>query len=288
MLDYATAIRQLPVCDNLWRFGALAKVLIIPRQVSPWFRFDWQYVLATGRLPALKPVAVVLAVAPVVGNLTQVVAIGTTGFWLIWAASVTSLIAFGVTRLRCPAFVREYETYEDYSKKGHSHRWIIWSFYLNRFEYSSIDYIIRETISKGLSHSANAIEDVKLLASTPVMSTPPHAGVSIEIMSPLNANRDLYIGFWLEGARYILTIQEDDPKRDEKTRELFWLILSDLLSSRRKSRIIIWAIYGVTLTLSGIALMMNLAKPVQSAIAASPPILDRLIAAVLMLIGYGA
>jgi hypothetical protein len=120
--------------------------------VSRWFRFDWNYILATGRLPAFKPTAIVLAVMPILANVaTFIPIINTSHFWLLWAASISSLIAFVVTRICCPPFIREYESYDAYEKKGHSHRWIIWNFHLARKDFSNQDNVISETIENGLT-----------------------------------------------------------------------------------------------------------------------------------------
>src|SRR5262249_19076408 len=74
-----------------------------PGSVSKWFRLDWQDVLRAGRLPVVKPVAVVLVAFPVLGDLTSRIDQTTPGFEFIWLGGATSLIAFGLTWLRCPS-----------------------------------------------------------------------------------------------------------------------------------------------------------------------------------------
>jgi hypothetical protein len=232
-----------------------------PDAVSKWFRLDWQYVLRAGRLPAVKPVAVVLVAFPVLGDLTSSIDETTPGFWFIWLGGVASLLAFVLTWLRCPSSVREYETFKDFEDMGHSHRWIGWLFRNHQHDYVDREDILKETLEKKLafreldvcnpSALAQAFEKVKLNG--------PQPGPAI--VKPINLDRDLFVGFWLAGEPYVIPLQEEDPKINEKIKELFWIISTDLLGSRPLSRYLIWTLYAITVSLFVIALVMNLAKP---------------------------
>jgi len=228
------------------------------RPVSEWFRLDWQYILKTGRLPGLKPAAFVLAAMPAVTDIFKIVHLGTIGFWLIWGAGIASLLALAVTQLRCPALVREYRNFNDYNKVGHAHRWIIWLFYLNRKDYNNAGAVIRETVTKGLTFRADALLTNSEFAACPIMLSPTSV---VSMLAPVNLNRDLYIGIWVDGCRYVLALQENDPKIAIKTKELFWIINTNLFSSRKRSRIAIWFLYIISLALFVVALIINLAKP---------------------------
>jgi hypothetical protein len=153
-----------------------------PVPVSAWFRFDWHYVLAAGRLPAVKPVVFVLALMPILKDLPTVIPkevatfapLNLATFWLLWGASVSSLIAFAITRVRCPSFVREYEKFDDYDKVGHSHRWIAWQFYLNRNDFSDFGRIVHELVDKCIILQAGYAGDPTEFAACPL--TPAHRG----------------------------------------------------------------------------------------------------------------
>jgi hypothetical protein len=231
------------------------------RPVSKWFRFDWQYILKTGRLPAFKPVTFILAGMPMVVEIARIVSINTTGFWLLWCASIASLLAFAVTFVRCPAFVREYERFDDYEEYGHSHRWIGWLFYNNYSVYSKPENVVREAVEKGLTVRADAVLSASEFAVSPIISADSKPEKGIAILKPTVANRDLYIGLWIDGLRHVMALQEEDPKIRENTKELFWLMFTDLTSSRLYARIVVWSLYGIAFVLSAIALLMNVAKP---------------------------
>jgi hypothetical protein len=229
-----------------------------PKPVSSWYRFDWQYVLSTGRLPAFKPVAVVLTAMPILTEFASVVPIKTEHFWLIWGASVASLAAFAATSIRCPQLIREYEKYDDFSKVGHSHRWIGWIFYNNLSLYQDIRKLYFELIDKQLAYPADLQVDQTQYAACPLNITST-SGPSATM--PVNANRDLYIGISLDNQRFVIPIQEDDPKLESKQKELFWIIYSNLTSSRKWSRSFIWCLYALSAMLFVSAVLLSVSEP---------------------------
>lgn len=251
-----------------------------PKTVSRWYNLDWQYVLKVGRTPALKPTAIIIAVAPIVGNIGQVTSISATGFWLMWGASVSSLVAFIIAFFACPRIIREDETYEDYEKKGHSHRWLVWLFYRNLESFPRPRAQLRELIHKQI---AARCDEVGGVAVVPIM--PAVAPDGERAQKPVNANRDLYMGFWRKRKRYVLTLEEDDPKLAEKSKELFWIIWSALLPSRPAWRFSVWAFYGLSLLLSGSALVLNLARPFWGVEEVTLSFGDRLAKALVILFG---
>lgn len=245
--------------------------------------FHWQYILATGRLPAFKPVAIVLAAAPLVANAAIVAPLSTPGFWFIWSGSVASIAAFLVTWLGCPAFIRSYEDFESYQKKGHSTRWILWQFYHNFNSHSDLKRVLRESVDKGISCLVSSVRDPSVYGVSPILTAPKQTDATI--LPPVNANRDLYVPFWLDGKPHVMTIQEDDPKATAKEQELFWIISSRLLSSRPVVRFFNWSLYGITAALFTAALAINMVKPIYG--ASEPPLSlpARIIKAAFVLLG---
>jgi hypothetical protein len=242
-----------------------------PKPVSPRYRLDWQYVLSTGRLPAFKPVALVLAAMPLLNDFSAVVPIKTEHFWLLWFASVTSLLAFVITFFRCPQIIREYEKYEDYEKVGHTHRWLGWLFYHNLGIYQDSNKLMRELIDKEIAVPAELSLDSSVFASCPMFET------GYPVSPPINSNRDLLIGFSYGGRRFVIPIQEDDPKLAAKQKELFWIIYTNLTSSRTLWRLLIWGLYTVSATFTAIAVLLSVIQPLSQIITAKHDFVHRLL-----------
>ncbi|TDW31884.1 hypothetical protein EV128_108211 [Rhizobium azibense] len=246
--------------------------------------FHWQHILSTGRLPAFKPVAIVLAAAPLVANVAIVAPLSTPGFWFIWSGSVMSLLAFAVTWVRCPAFIRNNENYDVYQKKGHSPRWILWEFYNNFVDQpEAMKRLLKESIEKGISFAASSVQDPLIYGAAPI--TIPPENIEAAMAKPVNANRDLYLPFWIGGERFVMSIQEDDPKATAKERELFWIISSNLLSSRPVSRFVNWLLYAVTAGLFVTALLINMAQPIYRGSDAPLSLSGRIVKAIFVLLG---
>jgi hypothetical protein len=68
--------------------GRLLSSSKAPQPVSKWFYLDWQYVLRAGRLPIVKPIAVLLVAFPAFSDLTAQFTADTPGFSLIWLGSI--------------------------------------------------------------------------------------------------------------------------------------------------------------------------------------------------------
>jgi hypothetical protein len=134
-------------------------------------------------------------------------------------------------------------------------------FYNSRADYAT-DKVIRETVEKGVTFRTDASLDICEFAVCPIMTEVPSSAVLM--LQPMNVNRDLYIGIWIDGRRHLLALQEDDPKIEAKTKELFWDMYTNLTSSRRYSRITIWAFYTVSLGLSIVALVRVVVEPIES------------------------
>jgi hypothetical protein len=247
--------------------------------------FHWQYILSTGRLPAFKPVAVVLAAAPMVANVAIVAPLSTPGFWFIWCGSVTSLLAFFFTWWRCPPFIKDYENFDIYQKKGHTIRWILWTFQRTFADADQVRLtkLLHETVEKGISYRYDAARDSTVYALTPLMEKPP--GPDAEVFAPVNENRDLYVPFQLNSRYHVMTIQEDDPKATVKERELFWIICSNLLSSRPYSRLLVWLLYAVTAGFFVAALLINMSKPILGPTEPALSLWGRIAKAILVLLG---
>lgn len=233
------------------------------KPVSEWFLLDWQFILATGRFPVFKPAAVVISTLPLISDVARVVPIATTGFWLFWLASVLSLITFAVTHVFCPDFIRRYEDYSAFDKMGHTHRWIGWLFYLNLKNFSNRDYVVRETLAKGitepvteLSKTNNSISKVEFSES--VSNSDTSVGV------PANIHRDLYLPIWIDGSKHVLGLFENDPKLAAKVKELFWIMYSDLAKKNVTARQVIWLLYAAILSLTIVGIGLHVSSPIWS------------------------
>lgn len=239
----------------------------IHKPVSKWFVLDWQFILATGRFPVFKPAAAVITALPFVTDVARVVPITTTGFWLFWTASVLSLVTFGLTHVFCPDFVRKYEDYAAFEKMGHTHRWMLWLLQLNEGNFISKDYVIRETVEKGLTRPVTALFKKRSAMPNAINFGAIPSNSSVVIGKPANVSRDLYVPLWIDGSQYLLTFLEDDPKLDLKTKELFWIIYSDLTKSGPVIRRIIWFLYATIFLLTVVGIGLHVASPFWS----SPP-----------------
>lgn len=231
------------------------------KPVSKGFVLDWQFILATGRFSVFKPAVAVITALPFVSDVARVVPIGTTGFWLFWAASVLSLVTFGLTYFFCPDFIRKYEDFATFEKMGHTHRWILWLFQLNQSNFINKDYVVRETLDKGLARPVSDLfkKGSPMPSSLAFGSAPPNS--KIVVGNPANIGRDLYVPLWIDGSKYLLTLLEDDPKLELKLKELFWIIYTDLTKSGPKVRRIIWLLYAVILLLTAAGIGLQIASP---------------------------
>ncbi|OAP38444.1 hypothetical protein AU381_23035 [Sinorhizobium glycinis] len=183
----------------------------------------------------------------------------------------------------CPEFIKSYENFDAYQKKGHSPRWILWELYHNFSGHSEMERVLKETIDKGISFPTASIREPLVYCAAPIVKSP--AVGNITITKPVNINRDLYVPFWVGGQPHIMTIQEDDPKATAKERELFWIISSRLLSSRPKSRFLIWLLYVITAGLFIVALVINMAQPFVRSAEAPLSLQARIAKAIFVLLG---
>jgi hypothetical protein len=255
-------MRQFPVSNT--RF--------IHKAVSKWFMLDWQFILATGRMPVFKPAAAVITALPFVTDFARLVPISTVGFWLLWAASVLSLVTFALTYF-CPKFIRDYEDFNKYSEMGHTHRWIVWLFYGNLGSYNDKEYVIRETVDKLLTHQTDDRLTEAEYAVCPIDFGPQPAVGQVFAGKPVNIHRDIYVTLWIEGRRHVLALQESDPRLEIKIKELFWIIFTDLTKKAPQVRRLIWFLYAIIALLTICALALNIAKPL---LKASPEVVSPL------------
>lgn len=53
--------------------------------------------------------------------------LGLTFNWkLLWLSSLIYIISLILYQIFCPGFIKEYNQYDDYAKKGHDPRWLVW------------------------------------------------------------------------------------------------------------------------------------------------------------------
>lgn len=245
-----------------------------PKPVSKWFLLDWQFILATGRMPVLKPAAVVISALPIVTDIAQVIPISTTGFWLFWVASILSLCSVALTYIFCPKFIRDYEDFKAFNEMGHTHRWIVWLFHTNLDTYDDRKHVVRETIDKALTLKTDEYLAPAIYAVCPVCFSYRPASDDPFVSQPVNIHRDIYVPMWVDRERYVLALQETDPQLETKIKELFWIIFTDLTKKAPLARHVIWGLYAIILVLTIAALAINVAKPL---LRATPEVVSPLV-----------
>jgi hypothetical protein len=119
-----------------------------PKPVSRSFRQDWNYAIRIARIPALRPATMIIALMPVLQQFVPREIISMDRIWRLWWASLLFIGAVVVLKLRCLAFIQEYQNFTDFSEKGYSHRWIVWEFFNNLDSLSGWKHVIHETKDK--------------------------------------------------------------------------------------------------------------------------------------------
>ncbi len=139
-----------------------------PKPVSKYFRFDWNYAARATRVPALRPATFIIAAMPVLKEFAGPFQIPMQNMWLLWSASLFSLGALIIFWIRSPAFVKEYQNYEQFRSRGHSHRWIVWEFFHNLYSLSGWESIVHEAQQKHIILSSRALEDTNCFRACPI------------------------------------------------------------------------------------------------------------------------
>jgi len=225
--------------------------------VSRYYTYDWQFAATVGHLTLLRSAALVIAIMPIILELSRG-AFGVSwpvplSLWLTWLSSIFYLFCWLILYIRCPSFIKQYGNFGDYSKRQHSHRWILWELYNSRCVITALPDVISETIQKGIAKYAYEKDDDCIFAACPLFKQNSVAQ-NFAIFPPVNMNRDLYIPVVLDRQRVVLSLQERDPELPNKEKELFWIILTRLTKERIRSRVAFWALAHI----SGIAFICSI------------------------------
>ncbi|MFN7137763.1 MAG: hypothetical protein ACK4UN_00325 [Limisphaerales bacterium] len=217
----------------------------IPPAVSRWYRYDWQYAVDVSRIRVLPTASLIIALMPMALSFKSVLDLfgGTIplSLWLLWPASITFVSAWTLVFAVCPKFVREYRDFGEFKKRQHSHRWIVWEFYNNLESLAGWKTIVRESFLKGIARESEEITDQdarEALAKFPQQTEDD----SVQVFPPINVKRDIYLPIYCDGKKWVLFLQEDDPKIEQKEKELFWILYSQAAKERPIWRTIFWVL----------------------------------------------
>jgi hypothetical protein len=212
------------------------------RPVSPLFRFDWNYAHRVAQTPVLGPASLLISLMPILKNI-RLLSDYLANIWVLWTASVLFLLGILILKIRIPLFVKEYQYYAQFESRGHSHRWIVWEFYLKRNSLADPDYVVHETKDKLLSFPCDGHVDLDVCRVSPLFGDP--TGERVEVRKPIQVDRDIYLPIRIDNQRLVLPMQESDPSLAQKQKELFWILLSQFAKERPISRYAVWILFGV-------------------------------------------
>jgi hypothetical protein len=225
----------------------------VPSTVSRYFRLDWNYALRVVRIRWFQLAAQLVISTPLIAQFAPLRALNEPRVWALWVSSGFFLLGFVVLRLRAPIFIQEYRNYKEYADFGHSHRWILWQFQLSLAVFRRPELVLQETIDKELSLPAGMqLTEIGKYDVTPFFGAPSNLAFDAR---PVNLNNDLYFPFWLNMQRYVLPIQEFDPRMRDRERELFWIIFTYGATARPVARFVVWTLFllaGISFTIAAV------------------------------------
>src|SRR6266851_6800683 len=201
----------------------------VPPTVSRWYRYDWQYAVDVSSVSLLQEAALLISLTPIIISISRAIfpSLGLADtipvpLWLLWAASVAFVFAWGLLYLACPKFIREYRDFGQYALRQHSHRWIVWEFYNNLESLSGWESIVRETSPKGLTTEIKHLPKDLVERLGADFAAP--ATEVLRVFKPVNIDRDIYLPIDVDGKKIVLPMIENDPALRQKERELFWIL----------------------------------------------------------------
>jgi hypothetical protein len=152
--------------------------------------------------------------------------------------------------------VREYRDFGEYRKRQHSHRWIVWEFYLNLKRLSGWRSIVQETVPKQLVFGCDEIpepERNKVCEEFPKTVDPK----VLEVFEPVNVNRDIYLPIQHYGEKLVLGLREQDPQLNAKEKELFWILYTQAAKERPGWRTTFWVLTYLSGTLIAVNTLLS-------------------------------
>src|SRR5258706_252517 len=126
--------------------GKTSLTKFTPPAVSRRYRNDWQFAVDISRMPLLRVASLVIALMPIILSAHKLIdLLGgkiPLSLWLLWPASVCFVLAWALVIIACPKFIREYRDFGQYKARQHSHRWIVWEFFINLESLSGWESIV--------------------------------------------------------------------------------------------------------------------------------------------------
>lgn len=249
------------------------KLEYTPPQVSKYFKYDWQFAVNRSHLPLLRPASIVIGFMPLITNASETL-FGISfvsipwSLWIMWWASLCFIASWVILKFKCPDFIQRYQDYDQYKRKQHTHRWILWLFYRNITQLTSWEDIVQETLSKDISiivDPTNPPEEYGLASwmvrkkegDDPITFNPTDEN-KVTVFCPENIKRDLYVLISFKAEGRLLFLQEDDLKLSEKEKELFWILFTQAAKESPGSRALFWVFLYLSFFLIGLNVLKNI------------------------------
>jgi hypothetical protein len=247
-------------------------ILVTIEGVAHNFRSDWQYIIATSRVNSALSLVTMFSVLAVVTKFGDLLNLGTAAVYTLLISSILYIVAIAIIKLRAPAFLQDFQDYKAFEDKKNSHRWILWEFYFSLVKLKQGFSLLKESIDKQLSFESRTVKR-KQCPVIPLyigehlegeLTISPRSGLKstykMTAYKPFNFGRDLIMAFTLEEdkvmTRYILPLREDDPKCEQKCKELFWIIFTEAAKENKFSRMIAGALIRISMLLFAVALIL--------------------------------
>jgi hypothetical protein len=218
---------------------------VVTGAVTRRYRFDWQYAVDKARLPLISQASATIAAMPVLvnagffGNVFRTPT--SPSLWLAWASAMLFLAAYAVVSVRCPRFIQEYRDFGEYTKRDHSHRWVVWEFYNNIERLRGWQDLIAECEIKGIADAFASLAPEEQAAIGPSFTANAKPGV--RLIMPVNYKRNIYLPVERGAERIVIYLREDDPDLDKKVKEAFWILYSQAVKERPVSRFLFWLLW---------------------------------------------
>ncbi len=238
---------------------------------SKWFTHDWNRVIAVSKLPMLRPATTIVALMPILQQLSDRVPISVENAWLLWYSSLSFAVTFIIVRFQAPGFIQDFADYSAYKSQGHSHRWLLWRLKFALHTAHDRDDLLGELIRKDLGIPYVSLTD----AQKERFKNPPEwpengKSVGEEKLGYIDelfpAGRDMCLYFWKGDVRHILPIEETGDPCGYRQKELFWIIYTDQAKARPRWRATAWVFIYLAFLLLGLSFINNVWKVAHNAI----------------------
>lgn len=165
-----------------------------------------------------------------VGNITYKISLELPFRWeILWLASLSYAIAFVLHLIFCPGFIKRYQSYNSYTDRGHSPRWLVWEVFR---AWKAISERARQKLFDRLVDKQYAVAE--------------HTDLS-PFAEPSVSQSGTEWAFERKNKMYVLRINEGfDSNRQ---RDLFWEILGRYGASWFLIRYFVWLLLTISAVL---------------------------------------